>query len=104
MMAADRVASPLMVVAFKTLRVVTVVVPPEIVPDTTRLLEMIAADRVASPLIVVAFLTLRVVTVVVPPEIVPETTRLLEMMAEEVEKVPVKVSKVRLEDAPGDPD
>jgi len=53
---------------------------------------------------VVAFKTLRVDTVVIPPEIVPETTRLLEIVAEEVEKVPVKVLKVRLDDAPGDPD
>jgi hypothetical protein len=53
---------------------------------------------------VVAFKTLRVATVVVPPEIVPETTKLLEIVAEEVEKVPVKVLKVRLDDAPGDPD
>jgi hypothetical protein len=104
MMAADRVASPSMLASFPTLSDESMVIPPEIVPDTTRLLVMMAADRVASPLIVVAFKTLRVVTVVVPPEIVPDTTRLLEMMAEEVEKVPVKVSKVRLDDAPGDPD
>jgi hypothetical protein len=49
MIAADRVASPLMVVAFPTLRVDTVVVPPEIVPDTTRLFWIRAADTVRSP-------------------------------------------------------
>jgi hypothetical protein len=49
MMAEDKVASPLMVVAFPTLRVDTVVVPPEIVPDTTRLFWILAADTDSSP-------------------------------------------------------
>jgi hypothetical protein len=49
MMAADRVASPLMVAAFNTLSDETVVVPPEIVPETTRLFWIRAADTVSNP-------------------------------------------------------
>jgi hypothetical protein len=48
-LAAERVRRPLMVAAFNTLSEETVVVPPEIVPDTTRLLEIVAADTVMSP-------------------------------------------------------
>ena len=50
--AADKVASPLIVAAFQTLSDEIVVVPPEMVPDTTRLFCTVAADRVVSPLIV----------------------------------------------------
>jgi hypothetical protein len=68
-----------MVAALNTLSDDIVVVPPEIVPETTRLLETVAAERVRRPLMVAAFNTLSDETVVVPPEIVPETTRLLEI-------------------------
>jgi hypothetical protein len=88
MMAADRVASPLMVVALNTLSEETVVVPPEIVPETTRLLETVAAERVRRPLMVAVFNTLSDDIVVVPPEIVPETTRLFCILTADTDSSP----------------
>ena len=49
MMAEDRVVSPLMLASFQTVSDEMVVVPPEIVPDTIRLLETVTADTESVP-------------------------------------------------------
>ena len=57
--AADNVASPLIVAAFKTLRdeIVVTAAAAEILPPTVKRFETVAADRVARPLTVNALLT-----------------------------------------------